>query len=447
MLLLRRAMVFSLAVACCLAMPAAAQVEIQVNNTAATTDDYVNWGPTSARARRTTTGSAMTVVLTNSAAGVGKVRFASSVPAGGTATAATLTLSLPGNGAFVPFVVAGQFGSPSATDKDAVIQARNGTAAGALVGSRTLMVRVRKNANTLTAAERNRFLTALRTLNTSGRYLPYQQVHKLQIPNQGFRDAHNAPAFLAWHRSYILRLERDLQSVDPSVSLPFWRFDQAAPNVFHVDFMGVTNPSPSTNTVVTFASTNPLLTWSIEGLSGIRRRPQFAPAAIPPNVNTQDQTLALGTIYSLFRGMEGNPHGSAHNEGGGAGWLSSLATAVRDPLFFMLHSNVDRLWARWQWVNSRFSTTATASYAPLGTFPGSGSTPIGSYINDTMWPWNGVTAAPRPSTAPAGPFPPSTTYPNTPPTQPRPFNNIDYRTNPPGNFAGMGFSYADVPFV
>jgi tyrosinase len=292
---------------------------------------------------------------------------------------------------------------------------------------------------------------ALRTLNTTGRYLPFQQVHRLQIP-PSFRDAHSAAAFLAWHRAYILRLERELQSVDPSVSLPFWRFDQAAPNVFNVNFMGVTATSPSTNTLVTFANTNPLFTWSIEGNAGIRRRPQFAPSAVPAGVNTQDQTLALGTVYSSFRTMEGNPHGSAHNAGGGIdpsafGWLSSLSTAVRDPLFFMLHSNVDRLWARWQFVNSRFSTTSTASYSPLGTFPGSGSTPIGSYASDTMWPWNGVTGTPRPATAPGGPFPPSSTYPNTPPVQPRPLNSIDYRTNPPGNFAGMGFSYVDVPFL
>jgi hypothetical protein len=25
----------------------------------------------------------------------------------------------------------------------------------------------------------------------------------------------------------------------------------------------------------------------------------------------------------------------------------------KDPLFFMLHSNVDRLWALWQWINRR----------------------------------------------------------------------------------------------
>jgi tyrosinase len=437
--------------ACCLTVPAVAQVEIQINNTSALTDDYIGWGPARAQARRTTTGANMTVVLINGTAGVGKVRFApSTLPQGSTATATTLTLTLPGNGAFVPFFVAGQFNSPSANDKDAVIQARNGTATGAVVGSRTLMVRVRKNANNLTTAERTRFLNALRTLNTTGRYLPYQQVHRLQVPPQ-FVDAHNAAAFLPWHRSYILRFERDLQSIDPSVSLPYWRFDQQAPNVFATNFMGVTATTPSTNTVVTFANTNPLFTWSIEGNAGVRRRPRFAPGGVPPGVSSQAATLALGTVYTSFRGMEGNPHGQAHNVVGSTppsaiGWLSSLSTAVRDPLFFLLHANVDRLWARWQWVNSRFSTTSTASYSPLGTFPGSGSTPIGSYINDTMWPWNGVTGAPRPSTAPGGAFPASTVYPSSPPTTPRPFNNIDYRTNPPGSLAGMGFSYDDIPF-
>jgi tyrosinase len=149
--------------------------------------------------------------------------------------------------------------------------------------------------------------------------------------------------------------------------------------------------------------------------------------------------------------MEGNPHGSAHvivggSTPGAAGWLSNLTLAVRDPLFFMLHANVDRLWAVWQRQNNRYSTTSTASYSPLGSFPGGGATPIGSYINDTMWAWNGITGPPRPGTAPGGPFPLSATHPSSPPVQPRPRDAINYRTNPPVSSAGMGFSYADVPF-
>lgn len=461
MSLLRRIAVLGLAVACCGAVPALAQVEIQINNSTATTDDYIGWGPTGARARRTAAGPALTVVLVSAApAGAGQVLFApSSMPTGSTATNPTLTLNLPGDGSFVPFFVAGRFGAPSVNGQDAIIQARSGTATGPVVGSKNLMVRVRKNANRLTVNERNRLLNALRRLNASTdpqlRYATWQNIHSLQNPSL-FRDAHGAPAFLPWHRSFILRLERALQAVDPSVTLPYWKFDAPAPNVFSVDFMGVTPTSSSSNTVVQFATTNPLFGtgWQIDGFTGIRRRPIFAPNQTPPDVITEAQTLALGgpgQVFSAFRGMESNPHGDAHVNAGtndiGFGWIASITTAVRDPLFFMLHANVDRLWAKWQWLNNRFNTASTSTYSPLGSFPSSGAVaPIGSYSMDTMWPWNGVTGSPRPNSAPGGAFPASTIYVNSPPSQPRPVNNINYRTNPPGSFAGMGFSYDDVPF-
>ena len=36
------------------------------------------------------------------------------------------------------------------------------------------------------------------------------------------------------------------------------------------------------------------------------------------------------------------------------GSISSIGSAARDPLFFLLHCNVDRLWAKWQWLNQRY---------------------------------------------------------------------------------------------
>src|SRR5262245_45212723 len=71
--------------------------------------------------------------------------------------------------------------------------------------------------------------------------------------------------------------------------------------------------------------------------------------------------------------------------------------AIRtDPLFFLLHCNVDRLWAKWQRQRGRFNPALAASYE------NGGGNPIGHNLPDTMWPWNGVTGAPRPPTAPGG---------------------------------------------
>ena len=82
-----------------------------------------------------------------------------------------------------------------------------------------------------------------------------------------------------------------------------------------------------------------------------RRRPAFAP---------RRRRWPSATQYPAFRTMEGNPHGSAHTSFGGS--ISSIPTAARDPLFFLLHCNVDRLWAKWQRQFGRFNPAQAASY-------------------------------------------------------------------------------------
>ena len=152
---------------------------------------------------------------------------------------------------------------------------------------------------------------------------------------------------------------------------------------------------------------------------------------------SEASTLGLGTTYPVFRGMEGNPHGTAHTRWGGS--ISSIPTAAKDPLFFLLHCNVDRLWAKWQRQNNRFNPAQAASY---DSNPGN---PIGHKLPDTMWPWNGVTGAPRPPTAPGGAMASSACV-SAPGAQPRVQSSLDYQGSVSAN-SRLGFDYDDVQFV
>ena len=132
--------------------------------------------------------------------------------------------------------------------------------------------------------------------------------------------------------------------------------------------------------------------------------------------------------------MEGDPHGQAHISFDG--FISDIGTAAKDPLFFLLHANVDRLWAKWQRKFVRFDSTVPAS------FDSNPTNRIGHNLPDTMWPWNGVTGNPRPDTAPGGGLArsPSATAPSA---QPRVRDCLDYqgRVNAASR---MGFDYDDV---
>src|SRR6266850_5851445 len=402
-------------------------LEIQINNSAGPNARFVTWAPSPCRIRVTNPSGAITPTVnvqisSVSAASAGAVVFRGNNTG---AFSNSITVAVPINGASVPFFVAGKFGRPSLNNGDVRIEARSGTT---LVGSISVTVRIRKNANRLTPGERDRLLGAFGQLNNQGlgRFADFRDMHT----NVSSPQAHGAPGFLPWHRAYLLDLERELQAIDQSVSLPYWRFDQPAPNIFTRDFLGV---SDSLGTVG-FGSSNPLQFWRTDGVPGINRRPFFNTSQAPPFLLTESQTLALGQLYRQFRTLEGNPHGSAHVSFGGV--ISSINTAARDPLFFLLHCNVDRLWAKWQRQNSRFDPAVASSYDSTA------QSPIGHNLPDTMWPWNGITGGQRPPTAPGGALAQSPCA-SAPGAQPQVRQCLDYQ-GAVNAVSRMGFDYDDV---
>jgi tyrosinase len=414
-------------------------IEIKINNSLNPNARYITYAPSPCQIRQTPAPAAVTVKLTSKAAqpGGGVAVFYAN-RAVGTQPTATLQVTLPANGKWVDFGLGGRLGAPSVADLDCLLIV---TGSGAPV-TVPLMVRVRKNANTLTARERDRFLLALAKLN-SGSPPPttYQALRNMHVA-AGDPEEHGGPQFLPWHRSYLLDLERGLQAIDPSVSIHYWRFDVRAPKIFTKAFMGETKQSPSVPDFVALDPGNPLVGWVTDSVPGILRSAAFntqtqaAPGRPGFALINQAQTLALGPNYPQFRGMEGTPHGAAHVSFNG--WISSIPTAPKDPLFFMLHSNVDRLWAMWQWINHRVNADDLNVYT--------GQNRDGRRVNDTMWPWNGVITPPRPNFAPGNGMPSSPVTP-TPGTKPTIRNMIDYHASRVAlPLDWLGFSYDDVPF-
>jgi tyrosinase len=374
----------------------------------------------------------VTVRNQNTASG-GQVEFYAAIPGAGQTE---LPLTLPTDGAPVNIFIAGQFQRPSTEDGDAIVEVID-SATSQEIGSIPLMVRIRKDAVTLTTAERDRFRNAFAAFNNAGmgRFSDFRNVHSAA----GDPEAHGRAGFLPWHRAFLLDLERELQQIDPSVALPYWRFDRPAPSLFSRNFMGVTVQSTGR---VQFSAANPLQFWATDGVPGIVRRPLFSTQTqSAPGVLTEIATLALGgssDLYSRLRTMEGNPHGTAHVSFTGS--ISQIPTAAKDPLFFLLHANVDRLWAKWQWIKNRFDVTS------ISTFSSESSRPprVGHNLNDTMWPWNEITTPPRPPTAPGGTLAPSPLT-DAPTLNPRVRDLIDYQgvLTPASR---LGFDYDDVPF-
>lgn len=409
------------------------RIDFNVNNSASESARYLTWAPSPLRLRLLEAPIGVGVQVTLSEARQpdgGSIRFCATPD--GTFTT-TLKVKLPTNGTSQTVYVRGKFGSPSKADRDVSIVV---STLDTEVGRLPVMVRVRRNADLLTAGERARFIGAMAKLNNkgTGRFADFRNMH---VAGAASDQAHGASGFLPWHRAYLLDLERELQAIDRSVTLPYWRFDKASPNLFTRDFIGV----PDSLGTVQFSPSNPLQFWATDGVQGIARRQLGASpgSASSPSVRTEAQTLALGNTYRLFKALEGNPHGSAHVSYF-SGSISSIPTAAKDPLFFLLHCNVDRLWAKWQAQDARrYKDSEATAYDP-GT--PAGNLLIGHNLPDSLWPWGGDVTAPRPSTAPGGAMASSACV-SAPGAVPRVRDMLDFQ-GVANSGAKLGFAYDDV---
>ncbi len=136
--------------------------------------------------------------------------------------------------------------------------------------------------------------------------------------------------------------------------------------------------------------------------------------------------------------------------------MGNCSESPRDPIFFFFHSDIDRLWARWQWQHNRFTTDGANSkvYFPNDAYAAGSAEALGHHLKDSLWPWNMLhgPAAPgddnddRPPTNPESPFPqsPLPGVWNTDAVGPRVTTMIDYLGSAGGQ--DLGFCYDDTEF-
>jgi tyrosinase len=448
------------------AAAAAPEAVLEINDTGTSADDYLCWTPVHARVRLVTeTGGAVPVTISQkSSPGGGRVSFFADngkppTPANFNPQE-TIELTLPGDGSWRSFWVGGRVPSIARPDVTIVTMADDGSE----IGSATVMVRVRKNAEALTSEERDRFLSALRALHdldhdaAATEYLKYAQAHDdafqlgIHGGNQGF------PLFLSWHRAFLLSLERELQKIDPTVTLPYWRYDRQSTKIFTPDFMGTVSGNEQGNGgyLVEFSPTNPLRGWTMPDDEGPLVRGRDGDREPPVPANRLDLLFAQpwaagygGVNGGINGGLEYLYHNGAHSIING--WLNTGASP-RDPLFYLLHANADHAWALWQQERGAFDFSAQdgKSYSAPGSYPGPQHYRKGSYADDIMWPWSNV-GGDGGNTDPgddwptiAFPMPPgfANSGPNLPPT---PASQIDY-LDTHGRGLALNACYDDIPF-
>ncbi|HEX6901869.1 MAG TPA: tyrosinase family protein [Thermoanaerobaculia bacterium] len=293
---------------------------------------------------------------------------------------------------------------------------------------------IRKNIYSLTDAELNSFITAVNGLKASGRYDDFIRRHhhamdeSTTLPGEPmtFRNiAHRGPAFLPWHRYFLREFELALQSVVPGVTLPYWDWaaDAALPSPATAPLWN-TNPAsgriyiggdgvPPGNRVTTgpFASWTALIESGSSlvpragGLIRLLGRDPIATGspAFPARAQVE-QALTVTTYDSSPWSESQTTAPSFRNrlegwlrQSGEAGsqlhnrvhlWVGGdmlPGTSPNDPVFFLHHCNVDRLWAKWQALHPGSPYVPTSGGPPshnlndvMGHLTTPGSTPAAS---------------------------------------------------------------------
>lgn len=146
---------------------------------------------------------------------------------------------------------------------------------------------------------------------------------------------HGTLFFFSWHRMYLYFFERIVRqaSADPTFALPYWGYSPSGNRTLPVMFRAPADAS------------NPLHV--------VKRNPSIN-AGSAMNPSTVDAAAALAQLGfgSFSSSLEYTPHADVHMAvGGGAvgggGWMASFEMAAQDPIFWLHHANIDRLWGVW----------------------------------------------------------------------------------------------------
>ena len=177
---------------------------------------------------------------------------------------------------------------------------------------------------------------------------------------------HNSWFFLPWHRGYVAYFEQIVRAEIVALggpdewALPYWNYSEDQPDAHLVrsEFREPHLPDGSENALAKArrgrtqqaarhgaATGNFGLDADDVDLTCLRTDVFDSPPEGGSSSFGEPQTGFNHDGGSAIGDLEAVPHGSVHV--GIGGWMGAFETAALDPLFWLHHANVDRLWEVW----------------------------------------------------------------------------------------------------
>lgn len=241
-----------------------------------------------------------------------------------------------------------------------------------LVANNGSAQRIRKDHREMTPSEKTAYVNALIVLRNNGTLtnIANHHAHHFSTPIHTTSST-NGEFFLPWHRVFMLEMENYIKETSPAAStlcIPYWdwRLENTAATVTWDDpgFLQLSALNTASYTITRSFSTSNLLPSPANVTNML---------AIAPLISNPPTTgLKSSTVNFLSYRME-YWHDRGHNFIGGT---MGGATSPRDPIFFLHHNFVDKLWQEWFDSDNGIAKTDYTFTAPSSSY----------------WMWPSITA-------------------------------------------------------
>lgn len=188
----------------------------------------------------------------------------------------------------------------------------------------------------LSCAEQETFLRACQDLKASGRWDELVLNHQ-----RSGQWGHQVPAFLLWHRWLMWIGERELQRISGTcLTIPYWDWERQGglESALSPDTFG-------SNTGRGCVRDGIARDWRIVETGGCLTRAFDNGWRISRDVEVLSRITNNRNFRQFRVQLEGAPHTNTHEWVGGQ---MADRWAVDDPIFWIHHANVDRMYTLWQ---------------------------------------------------------------------------------------------------
>jgi tyrosinase len=237
-------------------------------------------------------------------------------------------------------------------------------------------VRHRPNIEEMTAAQIAELRSAFTVLKSQDRdddrgYIHFASQHGLPLPFEcGI--AHGRPAFLPWHRAYLVRLEQALRDTGHDVMLPWWDWTKTReiPSAYAEEQGPDGNPNPLYSAEISERAREQGLRSEDEETIRLAEMPETVREPGRPGTRLptgpEIEAVMEHEAYEDFRSDMEDYHGNGHVWVGGH--MGNLPFAAFDPIFWAHHCMIDRLWRIWQLENPEASFPASVREQTMTPF-------------------------------------------------------------------------------